>query len=69
MPPPDGLGVGAESPGYLGPRQARLLLETLQALREVGEPRRETVVGEDGLKRGCRGGFRRLCARRLQFRY
>ena len=56
VPPPDGLGAGAEPPGYPGPRQARLVLETLQALREVGEPRRETVVGEDGLKRSRYGG-------------
>ena len=39
VPPPDGLGAGAEPPGYPGPRHSRYLPEPHQPLREV--------VGED----------------------
>ena len=35
VPPPDGLGAGAEPPGYLGPRHSRYLPAPHQALREV----------------------------------
>ena len=34
-PAPHGLGMGPQAPVYLRPRQARLLLEALEALREV----------------------------------